>query len=148
MDFLVYSFIKGNTANAWLASIALLQFIEYALKYKIQSYGKKFESKHTIGELYKCLSNEDKTTIENDFKNIKLGANDNSSNSSNPVRDLLDKYNKEYTYARYGVLEDNQIHGHFEIREMFIAFIAIIKSTDIEIYHPVIEELYSLKNNR
>ena len=148
IDFLVNSYIEDNIANQWLASIALLQFIEYALKYKIQSYGKEFKSKHTIGELYKCLSDEDKTTIENDFKNIKLGANDNSSNSSHSVGNLLDTYNTEYTYIRYGVLEDNQVHGHFKMREMLVAYITIIKSTDIEICHPIIEKIYSLKNIR
>ena len=141
VDFLYQAFRGNNTSHKWLASMTLLLFIEYALKYKIQQYGKEFSEKHTIKQLYDKLSPDDRTTIKRNFESIRLLANTRCHNFSNSIGALLDKYNEEYTFIRYFALEDIEVNKEFLHNEMFFVFLAIINSTDIKIQVSISPEI-------
>jgi hypothetical protein len=99
-DFLYQAFTSNNTSHKWLASMTLLLFIEYALKYKTQKCRQAFSENHTIKQLYDKLPCSDKEFIKKEFDRIKSFANARGRNFSNSIGALLDMYNKEYTFIR------------------------------------------------
>ena len=133
VDFLYNAISGDNVSHKWLASMTLLLFIEYALKYKIQNCGKKISEKHTIKQLYDELPPDDRATIKREFESIRSQANAKGLNFSNSIGELLDKYNHEYTFIRYFALQDTEVDRVFPTSEMFSLFYAIINSTDIKI---------------
>ena len=132
-DILYQAFTGNDTSHKWLASVTLLLFIEYALKYKIQNCGRKFRKNHTIKQLYDELPTDDQETIKENFESIRSLANARGHNFSKSIGALLDKYNKEYTFIRYSALEDIEVNREFPYLEMLVVFMAIINSTDIKI---------------
>ena len=59
--------IKSTVAHQWMCIILLMQFIEYLLKYQIQSSGDEFPATHDLRELYGKLTNNDRNRIEKYF---------------------------------------------------------------------------------
>ena len=62
--------INGTIYQQWTAVILLMQFIEYLLKYKIQSANGSFCKTHEIKTLYNDLTPCDRNDIEERFSKL------------------------------------------------------------------------------
>ena len=56
--------ITRKAPHQWMCVILLMQFIEYLLKYQIQSSGNKFTKRHDLDVLYGELTEGDQNRIE------------------------------------------------------------------------------------
>ncbi len=100
--------IEGTIYQQWTAVVLLMQFIEYLLKYKIQSAGERFCRIHKIKELYCDLTNGERNAIERIFTKLMKDRKVRDPNSFDSIEEFARRYNKAYQYYwRYGILNTN-----------------------------------------
>ena len=142
--------IEGTIYQQWTAVVLLMQFIEYLLKYKIQSAGEHFRRTdehfpriHKIKKLYCELTDDDRDDIEERFsKLMKVRDSENRDKGSfNCIKEFARRYNTAYLYYwRYGILDPNfeSDEEYFYLADTFTVLRALIESTDLEIDLPSI----------
>ena len=143
--------IEGTIYQQWTAVVLLMQFIEYLLKYKIQSAGKykiqhngrHFPHTHEFTILYRALTDDDRDDIEERFsKLMKVRDSENRDKGSfNCIKEFARRYNTAYLYYwRYGILGPNfkSDEEYFYLADTFTVLRALIESTDLEIDLPSI----------
>ena len=124
--------IKDNVARQWVCVILLMQFIEYLLKYQIQSSGNEFPTKHDLKLLYGALTENDQERIEVCFD--KLTRNLQRKPEFNTIKVFVNRYHNSYTLLRYDVLEENfsRNERYFYIADTFLVLIALMECSDID----------------
>ena len=134
--------INGTIYQQWTAVILLMQFIEYLLKYKIQSAGERFRRRHEIKTLYNDLTPSDRNDIEERFsKLINNRKTERDPKSFGSIEEFARWYNKAYHYSwRYGILDANVNLNprYFYLADTVTVLRALIESTDLEIDLPSI----------
>lgn len=133
--------IEGTIYQQWTAVILLMQFIEYLLKYKIQSAGKRFRRIHEIKKLYDDLTDDDRNDIERIFTNLMKDRKVREPKSFESIKEFARRYNKAYHYSwRYGILGTNfnSDEEAFYLADTVTVLRALIESTDLEIDLPSI----------
>ena len=133
--------IEGTIYQQWTAVILLMQFIEYVLKYKIQSSNRSFRPRHEIKELYDNLTDEDRTNdIEERFTKM-ADCSFKYPESFCSIQDFARRFNTSYTFWRYEMItpnanSDKKAEGYekyFYLADTLIVLHALIESTDLEI---------------
>lgn len=133
--------IEGTIYQQWTAVILLMQFIEYLLKYKIQSAGRAFCRIHEIKELYDDLADSDRNAIERIFTKLMKGRKVRDPKSFNSIEEFARRYNTAYKYYwRYDILDTNfdSDEEYFYLADTVTVLRALIESTDLEIDLPSI----------
>ncbi len=132
--------INGTIYQQWTAVILLMQFIEYLLKYKIQSAGKRFRRIHEIKELYCDLTDRDRNAIEKIFTKLMKGRKIRDPKSFNSIKEFARRYNTAYKcYWRYDILINSESdQGFFYLADTVTVLRSLIESTDLEIDLPSI----------
>ena len=132
---------SGKIYQQWTAIILLLQFIEYLLKYKTQSAGKRFQTKHELKILYCDLTDDDRNDIEERFSKLINDRKVRDSKSFGSIEEFARWYNKAYHYSwRYGILDANVNLNprYFYLADTVTVLRVLIESTDLEIDLPSI----------
>ena len=128
--------INGTIYQQWTAVVLLMQFIEYLLKYKIQSANKSFRRIHEIKKLYCDLTDDDRNDIERIFTKLMKNRKTRDSESFGSIKEFARRYNKAYWYSwRYDILDTNfnSDEKYFYLADTFTVLRALIESTDLEI---------------
>ena len=133
--------IGGTIYQQWTAVILLMQFIEYLLKYKIQS-GEGFETIHEIKRLYDDLTDDDREDIEERIsKLMKDREVKREPKSFDSIQEFARRYNKAYLRSwRYDILgtDFESDEEAFYLADTITLLRALIESTDLEIDLPSI----------
>ena len=131
---LLHQDIPGNVAHQWMCVILLMQFIEYLLKYQIQSYGNKFTKTHDLDVLYGELTEGDQNCIEACFG--KLTRNPQRKSEFNTIKEFVNRYHNSYTLLRYDIFEKSFSRSkrkrYFYIADTFLVLIALMECSDID----------------
>ena len=91
--------INGTIYQQWTAVILLLQFIEYLLKYKIQSADGHFRYIHELKNLYCDLTDGDRNDIEERFSElINNRKTERDPKSFDSIEEFAGRYNTAYKY--------------------------------------------------
>lgn len=133
--------INGTIYQQWTAVVLLMQFIEYLLKYKIQSAGERFSPIHEIKKLYYDLTDGDRNAIERIFTKLMKDRKVRDSKSFDSIKEFAEWYNKAYHYSwRYGMFDTsfNPKPKYFYPADTVTVLRALIESTDLEIDLPAI----------
>ena len=118
--------IPGNVAHQWMCVILLMQFIEYLLKYQIQSYGNGFPPTHDLQVLYGELKEGDRKCIEACFGKL-------TRKEFNTIEEFVNRYHNSYTLLRYRVLQGAKPEErYFYIADTFLVLIALMECSDID----------------
>ena len=129
--------INGTIYQQWTAVMLLMQFIEYLLKYKIQSAGKHFDLIHSIKELYSDLTDDDQNDIEERFCKLMKDRKPSVPGSFDSIKGFAIRYNKAYQFWRYGIpTNSDQVsprEKYFYLADTVTVLRALIESTDMEI---------------
>ena len=91
LDFLCRQ-IEGTVANQWACVILLLQFIEYLLKYRIQSYENGFGTcrpRHDLKKLYKLLEDNDQRETEACFDKLRAHNKQRDPKSFDTIKEFV-----------------------------------------------------------
>ena len=125
--------LNGTDAEQWSGVILLLQFIEYLLKYKIQSPPKG----HNLKKLYKLLKKHDPNFIEDieaRFSKLTVYNGQRDPESFGTIKDFVEDYHNSYTLFRYDLLEGaaEPIPPYFYVADTFLVLIALMKCSDID----------------
>ena len=131
---LLCQYIKGTVGNQWACVILLMQFIEYLLKYKIQSYGSGFPREHNLKKLYSRLRDDDRNRIETCFGKLKAYNQPRHPESFDTIEKFVKRYHNSYTFLRYNVLQENfsTTEKYFYVVDTFLVLIALMKCSDID----------------
>lgn len=132
--------IEGTIYQQWTAVILLMQFIEYVLKYKIQSSNRSFCPTHKIKELYDALTDEDRNDIEERFTKM-ADCSFKYQERFCSIQDFARRFNTSYTFWRYDMIKPNAnsdknaegYEEYFYLTDTLIVLHALIESTDLEI---------------
>ena len=126
--------IKGTVAHQWACVILLMQFIEYLLKYKIQSYDNGFPTEHDLKKLYGMLTDDDRSHIEACFGKLTAYNQQKYPESFDTIEEFVDRYYNSYTLLRYRVLQENfSTHEeYFYVVDTFLVLIALMECSDID----------------
>lgn len=134
--------INGTIYQQWTAVILLLQFIEYLLKYKIQSAGERFCYIHELKNLYCDLTDGDRNDIEERFSTlINNRKTERDTKSFDSIEEFARRYNTAYKYHwRYDIFDRscNSEPEYFYLADTVTVLRALIESTDFEIDLPSI----------
>lgn len=127
--------IKSSVAHQWACVILLMQFIEYLLKYQIQSSGKEFPKTHDLKKLYEKLTDNDRSRIEACFGKLNQQRDPESFDT---IQDFVDRYYNSYTFLRYPVLQESfsTTERYFYIADTFLVLIALMECSDIDFNIP------------
>lgn len=128
--------INGTIYQQWTAVILLMQFIEYLLKYKIQSAGECFPRIHEIKGLYYDLTDGERNAIERIFTKLMKDREVRDPKSFDSIEDFARRYNTAYKYYwRYDILDTNlnSDEEYFYLADTVTVLRALIESTDLEI---------------
>ena len=128
--------INGRIYQQWTAVVLLMQFIEYLLKYKIQSANKSFHRTHEIKKLYCDLTDDDRNDIEERFRKLINDRKTRDPESFGSIKDFARRYNTAYNRCwRYEILDTNfnSDEKYFYLADTFTVLRALIESTDMEI---------------
>ena len=128
--------INSTIYQQWTAVVLLMQFIEYLLKYKIQSANKSFRRIHKIKELYCDLTDDDRNDIEERFSKLINDRKIRDPGSFGSIEEFARRYNTAYqSYWRYDILDANFNSDEkcFYLADTFTVLRALIESTDLEI---------------
>lgn len=128
--------IEGTIYQQWTAVVLLMQFIEYLLKYKIQSADNEFPKTHEIKKLYRDLTDYDRNDIEERFSKLIKDRKVRDPKSFGSIKEFARRYNKAYHYSwRYGILNTNFNSDEecFYLADTFTVLRVLIESTDLEI---------------
>ena len=96
--------LNGTVAQQWSGVILILQFIEYLLKYRIQSYPEGFGTSrpgHNLKELYKLLTDDDRESIEKHFSQLMAQNEWRDPKSFDTIKVFVEKYHNSYDLFRY-----------------------------------------------
>ena len=129
--------IEGTVAQQWMGAILLLQFIEYLLKYRIQSYKNGFGTcrpGHNLKKLYKLLRDDDRNCIEACFSKLTTYNGQRDPESFNTIEVFVERYYNSYDLFRYGLLEGyvSPSHPYFYVADTFLVLITLMKCSDID----------------
>lgn len=131
--------VKGSIYRQRTAVLMLMLFIEYLLKYKIQSTGRRFPPTHKIKILYDALTVRNRNDIENRFSNL-MGNRETCSDSGSfqTVAEFASRFNTSYQFWRYEILHpnfklDNTDEEYFYLSDTITVLRALIESTGLEI---------------
>ena len=132
--------IEGTIYQQWTAVVLLMQFIEYLLKYKIQSAGARFRRIHEIKELYDALTDDERNAIERIFTKLMKDRKVRDPKSFDSIEDFARRYNTAYKYYwRYDILTNSESDEEsFYLADTVTVLRALIESTDLEIDLPSI----------
>ena len=124
---------RGNVAQQWMCVILLMQFIEYLLKYQIQSSGKKFPPIHDLNKLYEKLTDDDQNRIEACFGKLTRNRQ-RDPESFHTIKEFVDRYYNSYTFLRYPVLQESfsTTDRYFYVADTFLVLIALMECSDID----------------
>ena len=131
--------IEGTIYQQWTAVVLLMQFIEYLLKYKIESAGERFCKTHEIKNLYDALTDRD--AIERIFTKLMKDRKIRDPKSFDSIEEFARRYNKAYQYYwRYGIFNtnSNSDQEYFYLADTVTVLRSLIESTDLEIDLPSI----------
>ena len=130
---LLCQYIKGTVAHQWTCVILLMQFIEYLLKYKIQSYGNGFPKGHDLKKLYRMLTDDDRSRIEEHFSKLMAHNKQKDSKSFDTIKEFVERYWNSYTFLRYPVLQENfsTTERYFYVVDTFLVLITLMECSDI-----------------
>ena len=125
--------ITGKVAHQWMCVILLMQFIEYLLKYQIQSSGSEFPTIHDLKKLYEKLTDDDRNCIEACFGKLTRNKQ-RDPESFDSIKDFVDRYYNSYTFLRYPVLQEsfNTTERYVYIADTFLVLIALMECSDID----------------
>ena len=130
--------LSSTFAHQWVCVILLMQFIEYLLKYRIQSYGTEFYQKgrnagHNFKKLYKLLRCEDQKCIEARFSEL-IRDQTRGPKSFRTIKEFANRYFNSYTLLRYDIFEENFSTKvrYFYIADTFLVLIALMECSDID----------------
>ena len=131
--------LNGTVAQQWSGVILLLQFIEYLLKYRIQSYPEGFGTSrpgHNLKELYKLLTDDDRESIEKHFSQLMAQNEWRDPKSFDTIKVFVEKYHNSYDLFRYDLLEEsaNPDPPYFYVIDTFLVLIALMKCSDIDFH--------------
>ena len=118
-----------------------MQFIEYLLKYKIQSAGERFCRTHEIKALYYDLTDGERNAIERIFTKLMKDRKIRDPKSFDSIEEFARRYNKAYQYYwRYGILNtnSNSDEEYFYLADTVTVLRSLIESTDLVIDLPSI----------
>ena len=126
--------IKGTVAHQWACVILLMQFIEYLLKYRIQSYGNGFPTEHDLKKLYGMFTDDDQSRIEACFGKLTTYNEQRDPESFDTIKEFVERYWNSYTLLRYRVLQENfSTHEkYFYVVDTFLVLIAFMEYSDID----------------
>ena len=126
--------LTGTVTHQWACCILLMQFIEYLLKYKIQSYSNGFPKTHDLKTLYEMLTADDRSCIEEHFSRLMAHKKQKDSESFDTIEVFVDRYYNSYTFLRYPVLQENfrTDEEYFYVVDTFIVLIALMECSDID----------------
>lgn len=127
--------INGTIYQQWTAVVLLMQFIEYLLKYKIQSANKSFRRTHEIKKLYCDLTDDDRNDIERIFTKLMKRRRTRDQNFGS-IEEFARRYNTAYNRCwRYEIFDTNfnSDEKYFYLADTFTVLRALIESTDLEI---------------
>ena len=133
--------IEGTIYQQWTAVILLMQFIEYVLKYKIQSANRSFRPIHRIKYLYDRLTDEDRNDIEKRFCQLMANCPFKYPKRLCSIKEFASRFNTSYTFWRYEMIKPNAnsdknaegYEEYFYLADTLIVLHALIESTDLEI---------------
>ena len=76
-----------------------MQFIEYLLKYRIQSYGNGFPTEHDLKKLYGMLTDDDQSRIEACFGKLTTYNEQRDPESFDTIKEFVERYWNSYTFC-------------------------------------------------
>ena len=126
--------VKGTVAHQWASVILLMQFIEYLLKYNIQSYGNGFPPEHDLRKLYGMLTDHDRRRIEACFGELRAYNEQRDPKSFDTIEKFVERYYNSYTRLRYDVLQENfsTNERYFYVVDTFLVLVALMECSDID----------------
>ena len=133
--------IEGTIYQQWTAVILLMQFIEYLLKYKIESAGERFCKTHKIKDLYDALTDSDRDAIERIFTKLMKDRKIRDTESFASIEQFAIRYNTAYKdHWRYDIFNTNSNSDpdYFYLADTVTVLRSLIESTDLEINLPSI----------
>ncbi|RKU20989.1 hypothetical protein C6499_22480 [Candidatus Poribacteria bacterium] len=135
--------IKGTVAHQWAGVILLMQFIEYLLKYQIQSNGNEFPQTHNLRKLYGRLTEDDRGRIEACFDELTAYNRQKDPKSFDTIKGFMDRYYNSYTFLRYPVLQENfsTTERYFYVADTFLVLIALMECSDIDFNIPKVRNV-------
>lgn len=129
---LLWQWSESIWARQW-ARILLLQFIEYLLKYQVQSHNKDSIKTHDLNKLYQDLTDDDRNHIEACFSELTRNKQ-RYSKSFSTVKEFVKKYHDTYELFRYKLLQENFSvkERYFYIADTFLVLIALMECSNID----------------
>ena len=132
--------LSGTLAQQWTGVILILQFIEYLLKYRIQSYNDEEATcklkgvRHDLKKLYKLLTDDDQKSIEKRFSQLMAQNERRYPKSFDTIKDFVEDYYNSYDCFRYDLLEEcyNPKPAHFPVIDTVLVLVALMKCSDID----------------
>ena len=111
-----------------------MQFIEYLLKYQIQSSGGEFPQTHDLKKLYGRLTEDDRSRIEAYFDELTAYNKQKDPESFDTIKGFVDRYYNSYTFLRYPILQENfnTTERYFYVADTFLVLIALMECSDID----------------
>ena len=134
---------SDSRARQWASILLLLQFIEYLLKYQVQSHGKDPIKTHDLKILYEDLTEADQKCIEAHFHQL-IDNKQRYPKSFRTINKFMERYHNTYELFRYKLLQENfsTDEPYFYIADTFLVLTALMECSDIDFNISKVHNVY------